>query len=64
MSIRQRILIYFSVLSITVVGVTFLLLFTVFKNYRKEEFQQRVKDHIFSTMGILAEVRELDQDII
>ncbi|MCZ2480686.1 sensor histidine kinase [Aquirufa nivalisilvae] len=64
MSIRQRILIYFSVLSISVVGVTFLLLFTVFKNYRKEDFQQRIKDHIFSTMGILAEVRELDQDII
>ncbi|RXK49640.1 sensor histidine kinase [Aquirufa rosea] len=64
MSIRQRILIYFSVLSITVVGITFLLLYTVFKNYRREDFQQRIKDHIFSTMGILAEVRELDQDII
>lgn len=64
MSIRQRILFYFSLLSIAVTGITFLMIFTVFSNYRREEYQQRIKDHIISTISLLAETKELNHNLL
>jgi signal transduction histidine kinase len=64
MSIRQRILFYFSLLSTAVTGITFLMIFTVFSNYRREEYQQRIKDHIISTISLLAETKELNHNLL
>lgn len=64
MNIRQRILVYFSALSISVIGFAFLLIFTVFSNYRREEYQQRIKDHTISTITDLSEAKQLNQNVL
>lgn len=64
MNIRQRILLYFSLLSITLTGLTFLLIFSIFQNYRAEEYRQRINDHVISTISILAETQALNQGIL
>lgn len=64
MSIRQRILINFSTLSISVIGFSFLLIFAVFSNYRREEYQQRMKDHTISTITNLSEAKQINHDIL
>ncbi|MFM6948798.1 MAG: sensor histidine kinase [Aquirufa sp.] len=64
MNIRQRILVYFSILAIAITGFAFLLIFTLFSNYRREEFQQRIKDHIISTITFLEESQASNHNII
>ena len=64
MKIRQRILINFSILSISVIGFAFLLIFAVFSNYRREEYQQRIKDHTISTITNLSEARQINHDVL
>jgi len=64
MNIRHRILIYFSVLAIAITGFAFLLIFTLFSNYRREEFQQRIKDHTISTITYLEESQASNHNIL
>jgi hypothetical protein len=64
MKIRQRILINFSTLSISVIGFAFLLIFAVFSNYRREEYQQRMKDHTISTITNLSEAKQINHDVL
>src|SRR5690349_3224915 len=64
MNIRQKILIYFSILSISLVGLTFVLIYILFANYRTEEFQQRIKDKTTTTLKFLAEVKQIDHDLL
>lgn len=64
MKIRQRILINFSTLSISIIGFAFLLIFAVFSNYRREEYQQRIKDHTISTITNLSEAKQISHDIL
>lgn len=64
MNIRQRILVYFSALSISVIGFAFLLIYTVFSNYRREEYQQRIKDHTISTITELSEAKQLNHNVL
>jgi len=64
MKIRQRILINFSILSLSVVGFAFLLIFAVFSNYRREEYQQRIKDHTISTITNLSEAKQINHNVL
>ena len=64
MKIRQRILFNFSILSISVVGFAFLLIYAVFSNYRREEYQQRMKDHTISTITNLSEAKQISHDVL
>jgi signal transduction histidine kinase len=64
MNIRQRILVYFSALSISVIGFALLLIYTVFSNYRREEYQQRIKDHTISTITDLSEAKQLNHNVL
>ena len=64
MKIRQSILINFSILSLSVVGFAFLLIFAVFSNYRREEYQQRIKDHTISTITNLSEAKQINQNVL
>jgi signal transduction histidine kinase len=64
MSIRQKILIAFSLVTITLIGVAFLFIFTLFYEYREEEFQQRQKERITNTLRVLTEVKKLDEKIV
>ncbi len=64
MSIRQKILVNFSILSITGFGFTFLLIYNLFSNYRSEEFQQVIRDKTITTLKFLLEVKQIDRDIL
>ncbi len=64
MSIRQKILIAFSLVTITLIGASFLFIYTLFSGYRAEEFQQRQKERITNTLRLLTEVKNLDAKIL
>lgn len=64
MSIRKKILIYFSATVICLLGATLFFIYTLFYEYREEEFQQRQKQKIASTLKFLTEIKEDDEYII
>lgn len=64
MRIRQKILSYFSILSIGLFGVSFIVVYSLFANYRTDEFRQRIKDKTFTTLQFLAEVQQIDHDLL
>lgn len=64
MSIRSKILLYFSTLSISIVGVAFIIIYSLFSNYRTEEFQQRIKDKTITTVKFLVEIEQMDHNLL
>ena len=64
MSIRKKILLYFSATVICLLGATLFFIYTLFYEYREEEFQQRQKQKIASTLKFLTEIKEDDEYII
>lgn len=64
MSIRKKILVYFSLTVVLLTGLTMLFIFTVFAEYREEEFQQRQLEKITTTLHFLGEIRRMDSDIL
>lgn len=64
MNIRKKIIIYFSATSILLTGVAFFFIYSLFSNYRTEEFQQRLKDKITTTLKFLVEVQQIDNDLL
>jgi signal transduction histidine kinase len=63
-NIRSKILLYFSTLSISIVGIAFLIIYSLFSNYRTEEFQQRIKDRTITTVKFLVEIEQIDHDLL
>lgn len=64
MNIRKKILLYFSATVIGLLGATLFFIYTLFYEYREEEFQQRQKQKITSTLKMLTEVKQADESII
>ncbi|HLV40516.1 HAMP domain-containing sensor histidine kinase [Xanthomarina sp.] len=64
MSIRRKILLYFSATIISLLGMTLFFIYTLFYEYREEEFQQKQKQKITSTIKFLTEIRQADESII
>lgn len=64
MNIRSKILLYFSTLSISVVGIAFIVIYSLFSNYRTEEFQQRIKDKTVTTVKFLVEIEQIDHNLL
>lgn len=64
MKIRNKTLLYFSATAITLVGVMFFIVYWIFSEYREEDFQQRQKDKILSTLHFIAEVEKDEQELI
>ncbi len=64
MSIRRKILLYFSATIISLLGITLFFIYTLFYEYREEEFQQKQKQKITSTIKFLTEIKQGDESII
>src|SRR5690606_544889 len=64
MSIRRKILLYFSTTIISLLGITLFFIYTLFYEYREEEFQQKQKQKITSTIKFLTEIKRADESII
>ncbi|WP_276131945.1 HAMP domain-containing sensor histidine kinase [Polluticoccus soli] len=64
MSIRKKILLYFSATVILLTGAAFLFIYALSARNREEEFQQRQKDKITTTLNFLTGIRAIDEDII
>src|SRR5690606_33127449 len=64
MSIRKKILLYFSATVICLLAATLFFIYTLFYGFREEEFQQRQKQKITSTLKMLTEVKQADESII
>lgn len=63
MKIRNKIQLYFSVTSILLVGVMFLAVFWLFSEYREEDFQQRQKDKIITTLQFITEIEKYEKEL-
>lgn len=64
MSIRKKILLYFSTSIVLLSGVAFFFVYALFYQYREKEFQQRQKEKITTTLKLLTEIKEIDEDLI
>ncbi|HTE34656.1 MAG TPA: HAMP domain-containing sensor histidine kinase [Chryseolinea sp.] len=64
MTIRSKILLYFSVVTIALVSAALFFINTLFYQYREQEFQQRQKDKIETTLKFLTQIKGIDHDII
>lgn len=63
MKIRNKILLYFSVTSILLVGIMFYVVFWLFSEYREEDFQQRQKEKIITTLRFISEVEKDEHEL-
>ncbi len=64
MKLRDKIILYFSSITIISIGLFFIFIYTLFAEYRQQEYQQRLKDKTVTTLVFLAEVREIDNEIV
>lgn len=64
MNIRSKILLFFSVVSILLMGITLLFIYTQFSEYRQQEFKKRQHDKIITTLQLLSKVKQSDHEII
>lgn len=63
MSLRKKIMLYFSVSVISITGLFLFIIYLVFNEYREEEFQQRQKEKIETTLKLLTEIRGMNKDL-
>lgn len=64
MRIRNKILFYFSSIVIFLTGITFFTIYVVFSGNREEQFQQRQKQKIKTTLEFLYEIKKTDNELI
>src|SRR6188472_1162707 len=64
MSIRNKILLSFSGVTISLMAAALFFIYTLFSQYREAEFQQRQKVKIETTLKFLTEIKDIDQELI
>lgn len=64
MKIRNKILIYFSSTVLLLTGLTFFVIYIFYSEFREEEFQQRQKQKISTTLFFLTEIKKTDDELI
>lgn len=62
MKIRNKILLYFSSTVIALTIMSSAITYVLVSEYREEEFQQRLREKILYTIGLISEYRELHLD--
>ncbi|PSK99817.1 sensor histidine kinase [Cecembia rubra] len=63
MKIRNKILLYFSTTVISLTIISSVIIYILFSEYREEEFQQRQKEKIKYTIGLIAEYKDLSEKL-
>lgn len=63
MKIKNKIRIYFSTTVIALTAMSTVIIYVLFAEYREEEFQQRQKEKINYTLGLLVEYKELSENL-
>lgn len=63
MKIRNKILLYFSTTVISLTILSSIIIYLLFSGYREEEFQQRQKEKIKYTLGLISEYKELSENL-
>lgn len=63
MKIKNKIRLYFSSTVIALTALSSVIIFILFAEYREEEFQQRQKEKIKYTLGLLVEYQELSENL-
>lgn len=64
MSIRKKILLYFSLIIPIITGIAFVAIYWLSAENREETFQMLQKDKIVTTLEILTDIKESDEEII
>lgn len=64
MSIRKKILLYFSVVVPVIMGIAFIFIYILFSENREEGFQMRQKDKISTTLKLLTQIKQTDDELI
>lgn len=64
MSIRRKILVYFTLTAISLTGAALFFIYLLFAKYREEEFQERQKEKIASTLRLLGSVNAAEKGLI
>jgi signal transduction histidine kinase len=64
MSIRRKILIYFSISICLIVGIAFFIIYIIASANREDNFQKRQREKISTTLEILADIKTTEADLI
>ena len=64
MSIRTKILLYCSIITIALVGMVYVLIYTLFAQYRETAFQQKQELKIETTLELLTDIKNIDKALI
>lgn len=64
MNIRNKIQLYVSSSVTLLAGVVLFFIYQLFANYREEEFQQRQKERITTTLRFITEIEKADNELI
>lgn len=64
MNIRNKIILNFSIVTISLVGITLIFIYTLFYEYRENEFQAQQKDKIITTFNLLSETARIDKELV
>ena len=64
MSIRAKILLYCSAVTITLIGMVYFLIYTLFAQYREVAFQQKQALKIETTLELLTDIKNIDKALI
>lgn len=64
MSIRAKILLYCSIITISLIGIVYFLIYTLFAQYREVAFQQKQALKIETTLELLTDIKNIDKALI